>query len=148
MFDKRLLNKLLNNSVLVLFHHRNEFSMRKQNVQPSLIHSLHLNIVHLDDSTDDDDEDDDDESSSTYATTTDEQHNKESSISPIPTSFQNHHYQNPPTVESIIKSNQTLAILIVRAFIFPSNPLRRYSSPTITIDILIRLHSSQSRTIT
>ena len=69
-------------------------------------------FFHSGDSTDDDEDDDDDESSSTYA---DEQHNKESSISPIPTSFQNHHYQNPPTVESILKSNQTLQILFVRA---------------------------------
>ena len=32
MFDKKLSNKLSNNSVLVLFHHRNVFSMLKQNV--------------------------------------------------------------------------------------------------------------------
>lgn len=75
---------------------------------------LHITHLRLGDSTDDD-EDDDDESSSTYAPTMDEQHNKESSISPIPTSFQNHHYQNPPTVESILKSNQTIEILFVRA---------------------------------
>ncbi len=65
---------------------------------------MKINFFILDDSTDED-EDDDAESSSTYATT-DDQHNKESSVSPIPIPIQNHHYQNPPTVESIIKSNK------------------------------------------
>ncbi|CAF1556177.1 unnamed protein product, partial [Adineta steineri] len=55
----------------------------------------------------DDGEDDDGESSSTYATTNDDQQNKESSISPIPSiPVQNHHYQNPLTVEAIIKHIQ------------------------------------------
>ncbi|CAF4555860.1 unnamed protein product [Rotaria sp. Silwood2] len=54
-----------------------------------------------------DDEDDDGESSSTYATTTDDQQNKDSSVSPVPPiPIQNHHYQNPPSVELIIKHIQ------------------------------------------
>ncbi|CAF3352717.1 unnamed protein product [Rotaria sp. Silwood1] len=52
-----------------------------------------------------DDEDDDGESSSTYATT-DDQQNKDSSVSPVPIPIQNHHYQNPPSVELIIKNIQ------------------------------------------
>jgi hypothetical protein len=59
-----------------------------------------------DDDEEDDDDDDDDESSSTYATTTDDQHNnKESSLSPVPIPISSHHYQNPPSVESFLKSN-------------------------------------------
>lgn len=59
---------------------------------------------HLEEFSDDED-DDDDESSSTYATTDDQHNNKDSSVSPIPIPIQNHHYQSPPSVESIIRSN-------------------------------------------
>ncbi|CAF3294512.1 unnamed protein product [Rotaria socialis] len=57
-------------------------------------------------SDDEDDDDDDGASSSTYATTTDDQQNKDSSISPIPIPIHSHHYQNPPSVESIIRNIQ------------------------------------------
>ena len=56
-----------------------------------------------------DDDDDDDRSTSTYVTTTDDQQNKESSISPLPMPKQSHHYENPPSVESIIRSRKTNA---------------------------------------
>ena len=77
------------------------------------------NNFFLGESTDDDedDDDDDDESSSTYAIT-DDQQNKESSISPVPIPIQNHHYQNPPTVESIIKSNYLNLNLLFIIIIF------------------------------
>ncbi len=78
-----------------------------------------------------DDDEDDDESSSTYATTTDDQHNKESSISPVPIPVSNHHYQNPPSVESILKSKS------IPSFSRPTYSLFRYSSTTITIHIFI-----------
>ena len=91
---------------LVLSHHQNELSILKRKVKflgkvRSIQQSIHFRV---DESSDDDDiDDDDDQSSSTYATT-DDQQNKESSISPVPIPIQNHHYQNPPTVEAIIKS--------------------------------------------
>jgi hypothetical protein len=70
------------------------------------------------DESSDDDEDDDGASSSTYATTTDDQHNKDSSVSPVPIPIQNYHYQNPPTVESIIKSNKTRKSSRIELFFF------------------------------
>ena len=109
MFVKRLLNRPWSNLELVLFHHRNE-SFIKLNVRKTedyfrISTSFFRDICDLGASSEEDDDEEEDESSSTYATTTDDQNIKESSISPVPPiPTQIHHYENPPTVESIIRS--------------------------------------------
>ena len=104
-------------------------------------------LLSISDASSEEDEDDDgDESSSTYGTTTDDQHTKETSVSPAPMpTHQQHHYQNPPTVESIIRSTSigfSRRLFHYMFFFF------RYSGPlaatTTAVHVPLRFHSSQS----